>query len=280
MSWRLIDDGFDTHPKVVELQKLPPGRFACAVALWTLAGCHAQRGDGTIPIEILRRIHITSPLRSAADLVAVSLWIRVDSETYRFHDWEDYNDSVEEKAAKRKVNRDRQRRWREARNVTRNALRDALVTPPYSNTNTNTPTSPQLPLESVSVQGLSENESIEAVFATWVELHISEPGRSRTLLSPDRRKRIKARLREGYTVERLQAALRGALADNWIMGIDPKSPRSYRGIENILRDGSQVERLEGLDGADPAVDRGVAPVGDFSDVDEEAELNRLFGDGS
>ena len=282
----MIDDGFDHHPKVVELQKLPPGRFACAIALWTLAGCHAQRGDGTVPIEILNQIRITSPLRSAADLVAVSLWIQVDSRTYRYHDWEDYNETVGEKSAKRLANRARQRRHREKRNAESNALQGVTVTPPRpvpSRPVLDPPCSPpegdvpeQADLELAHEE--PKADPYKQVFHTWAELHTTRPGQ--TKLNEGKRRTIRKLLKDGYTVDQMRAALRGALADPWTMGTDRNSTSAFRDLEQILKTGSKVERLAALDGQKPAAPGGMAPVGDFSDVDDNevrAGLRRRYG---
>ena len=60
---------------------------------------------------------------------------------------------------------------------------------------------------------------------------------------PDRRARIRERLAEGLDGATLKAALDGASLDDWLMGRDPKSPRIFKGIETLLRDAAQVERL-------------------------------------
>lgn len=77
------------------------------------------------------------------------------------------------------------------------------------------------------------------VFEHWKSA-MGHPG---SRLGPDKERRIKARLKEGYSVEQLCGAIDGALRDEFLMGRDPKSPRKYDGIETLLRDGSQVERL-------------------------------------
>ena len=59
-----------------------------------------------------------------------------------------------------------------------------------------------------------------------------------------RERRIVSRLRESSgDLSILCYAVDGALRDDWIMGRDERSPRSYDGVENIFRDRAQVERL-------------------------------------
>lgn len=68
-------------------------------------------------------------------------------------------------------------------------------------------------------------------------LHATEP----------RRKRIAARLDEGFTVADLKLALSGAQFDDWLMGRAPRcNGKVFRDIDTILRDAAQVERLSDL----------------------------------
>lgn len=90
----------------------------------------------------------------------------------------------------------------------------------------------------------SDAPAVRRVFDRWLELHWSGKG-PRPKLDAKRRARIRGRLAE-HDEATLCAALQGALADAWCMGRDPKSPRAYRGLETLLRDAAQVERLAAL----------------------------------
>ena len=50
-------------------------------------------------------------------------------------------------------------------------------------------------------------------------------------------------MREGFTNEQLFDALEGAKFDRFLMGEDKNAGRVYDGIETLLRDRAQVERL-------------------------------------
>jgi hypothetical protein len=91
---------------------------------------------------------------------------------------------------------------------------------------------------------------VRAVFATWQRLH----GHSAAKLDPKRQARIKRALKL-FPLEQLEQALRGALRDDWLMGRDPKSPRKYDGLETLLRDTAQIERLIALERAPPSARR-------------------------
>lgn len=86
-------------------------------------------------------------------------------------------------------------------------------------------------------------EPVQAVFECWQLVH----GKHRSKLDTKRSARIKARLGEGFTVEQLCGALRGAKKDPFLMGRDPRAGRAFDGIETLLRDAAQVERLLALE---------------------------------
>lgn len=91
------------------------------------------------------------------------------------------------------------------------------------------------------------DERVNTVFEFWKVTHNHPTSK----LDDKRRKRITARLSEGYPVDDLLAAISGALYDPWLMGKNPGNKR-YDGIETLLRDAAQVERLRDLSGNDHA----------------------------
>ena len=86
------------------------------------------------------------------------------------------------------------------------------------------------------------SKSIKTVFSHWQTEHNHPTSK----LDPKRRKRINARLEEGFSVAELCKAISGAKYDPWLMGKNPSNKR-YDGIETILRDAAQVEKLRDLD---------------------------------
>jgi hypothetical protein len=92
------------------------------------------------------------------------------------------------------------------------------------------------------------------VFEFWK----SETGKTGSTFDDKRRARIRARLNEGFTVERLKAAIRQRRNDPHLMGQNA-SGRVYDGIETLLRDAAQVERLEAL--TSPLRGTGQLPLG-------------------
>lgn len=84
-------------------------------------------------------------------------------------------------------------------------------------------------------------DPVRQVFAHWQTEHNHQTAK----LDDKRRSRIKARLSQGFTVDELCKAISGAKFDTWLMGKNP-SNKPYDGIETLLRDAAQVEKLRDL----------------------------------
>jgi len=82
-------------------------------------------------------------------------------------------------------------------------------------------------------------EAAERVFDAWAQ-DTGHPGAKR---DTKRLARITARLRDGFTEAQLVTAIRNRRNDPYLMG---SSGRVYDGIETLLRDVAQVERLLAL----------------------------------
>jgi len=83
---------------------------------------------------------------------------------------------------------------------------------------------------------------IKEVFGYW----LAKTDRSaKHKLTNGRRARIRARLKEGYSVEQLKQAIDGVLRSRWHMGHNPNRTR-YDRISTVFRDGGQVEHFAGL----------------------------------
>ncbi len=102
------------------------------------------------------------------------------------------------------------------------------------------------------VVSLTDREGAKAVWEFWKV----ETGHLKAKLDKKRGRRIAARLSEGFTVEELKTAIRNRKNDPWLMGTSPGSDgKVYDGLETLLRDAAQVERLRDLTSAPRAVPR-------------------------
>jgi hypothetical protein len=91
--------------------------------------------------------------------------------------------------------------------------------------------------------GFTTDDPVPGLFDLWVEVVGRDPKRTR--LTAQRRKKIQARLAEGYTVAEIEAAIRGVVLSGWHMGDNEQRTR-YDDLTVICRDGAQVERFAGL----------------------------------
>lgn len=98
------------------------------------------------------------------------------------------------------------------------------------------------------IQDEPQADPVRKVFTHWQKEHHHLSAK----LDDKRRKRIKARLAEGFTADELCRAISGAKGDSWLMGKNPSKKR-YDGIDTLLRDAAQVERLRDLSGDEHAM---------------------------
>lgn len=105
MVWFKIDDGFWSHPKVLELSD-------AAVALWTRAGsyCAGHLTDGEVKKSTLRVL--AADHDAAVELVLAGLWDET-ANGWHFHDWAEYQPTREEVMKERAAATERKRVSRE-----------------------------------------------------------------------------------------------------------------------------------------------------------------------
>ncbi len=105
------------------------------------------------------------------------------------------------------------------------------------------------------VRGISDARLLDgriraaALFTFWYWAHVMQRREGDTLADPKRIGRIEARLREGADfrsrLNQVLFAIDGAKHDRNLMGQNEHN-RKYDGVETILRDAAQVERLSAL----------------------------------
>ncbi|MBU5654501.1 hypothetical protein KPA07_06190 [Corynebacterium aurimucosum] len=130
MPWFKVDDSFYDHPKFIDVPN-------AAIGLWTKAGawCSKHLTDGVIPATQVKRFKGTNAQVNA--LISAGIWIEDRSESgskvYRFHDWNGWQPTREQKLKEREEQAERQRKSRERKaqeqEERRNVTRDSHVTP-------------------------------------------------------------------------------------------------------------------------------------------------------
>lgn len=93
-----------------------------------------------------------------------------------------------------------------------------------------------------------ETRDIRSVFEFWQQTHDHRGAK----LDSARTQRIRARLREGFTPDQLKKAIANAKLDEFLMGKNDRN-RVFDGLETLLKNAAQVERLEALSNGKSAV---------------------------
>ena len=96
----------------------------------------------------------------------------------------------------------------------------------------------------------SHSSEVRSVYLYWVNRMGKDPGRTR--LTPERRRLIQARLRDGYSVEELKAAIDGCYASDFHMARGRYAGGDkFNDLTLILRNGSKTEDFRDRKNTDP-----------------------------
>lgn len=253
MTWVRVDDGFPDHPKVMQVGPLGGWLQICA-----LAYCNRYLTDGFVPARVALRLadftnvgvltwqELARPPEEdeyepaevswiIPRLVEAGMWERVEG-GFLIHDFDDYQPSREAVLAERRKTADRVAKFR-ARKRQSNAVTNAVSNGVSNGGVTPSPTRPLEELVLTDVRtSVGPGESPERqVFGYWQQA-LKRP---RSKLTAERRTKIGARLKEGYTVGDLKQAIDGVLVDlkDW------PGRAKHSGLEVIFRNGGQVEKF-------------------------------------
>lgn len=113
--------------------------------------------------------------------------------------------------------------------------------------------------DAATPQGAATDDA-RALFNYWLEQTGRSPAANR--LTQQRRGRVRARLRDGYTVQQLMAAIRGIANSPWHTGDNPNGKR-YDTFDFVMRSAETVERGMDFDvqGANRAAAASAGPRG-------------------
>lgn len=270
MTWVRLDDSFADHPKV---RALSPSAFRAHVVV--LCYCARHLTDGAVAGPILASLGVRG--KDTAELVRARLWHETDGGIV-VHDYLEYNPSrsdVEDqrRAAAERLGRHRSKTKRNAdathlqrvANGAHNALEtlppsrpvpipspdpdiapfgsssSCLDAPDGSGERPREPEGPEKSRESAKPDPFAAQ--VREVFEFWK----ANTGHPKALLDRKRDARIRARLRDKFTVDELKLAIKNRIHDPHLMGESKGGDgRLYDGIETLLRDVAQVERLRDL----------------------------------
>lgn len=209
--------GGPAHPKthrLAELLRLEQwGAVGILESLFHWTAAYARRGDvgRHSDVAIARGL---GWMGDAAPLIAAlveSGWLdRCECHRLRVHDWPEHADNGVRNS---KVFQDQ--------GFLDCYRADAIETPGGIETGTGT-----------------GNVEVEVVFDYWRQTMQHNSAK----LTPQRQRLVKARLKDGYTVEELKAAIDGCAASPWHRGENDRA-QAYDDIALICRDGEHVEKF-------------------------------------
>lgn len=230
--WLALDSGFMHDTRVVQLgcKHGPAGPL-----VWVVLLAEAKRtnnnGDVEVTLESLARAaflngtdQVETLLKELEQLGVVRVTARDAGVIFlTVENWSKYQFDPRSRA----LHRERQARYRAKKKGgdAKVTARDAGVTPTETETETNTKT----------------NGQVQEIFDHWVAVH----GKRQAKLNGKRRQKIAARLREGYSMDDLKAAIEGCRASEFHMGANAEK-KVYDDLALICRDGSQVEKFVDL----------------------------------
>lgn len=254
MSWARVDDGLWEHPKFEALRLAGEHR---AIALWLLATSYCgQKLNPRLTIHEAMMLlccpeadakHACDVLRSTGLLDPISASEQNPSSV--IHDWEHYRSKDE---AKVRAGRQGGKKSGESRRVQTKQAPSTDEAPPQadlkqtrtpdsdsdSDTDTDTDSKKEVGLEKTGTTALTVHdphlESVKLVAEHYLRLY---PKRYRQAADPATRKKIRARLKDGYTAEQLIAAINGNAASAFHV------EGGHTSLELIVRDVKHVDQF-------------------------------------
>jgi hypothetical protein len=242
--WFKVDDKLHSHPKT-----LAAGNEAMGVWLRLGSWCSEHLTDGAISQAIA--LAFDPSLLVIQRLIDTGWLVQTEAGDYHLHDYLDWNPS---KADKEKLSKTRALAGRKGgRQKLKQLPSKRSGKTKAKGTGTGTGTG--------STKGKDVGDGSLAVWEAWKH----DTGHHRAKFDDKRRKRIQARLNEGFAPDELIAAISNRHHDPWLMGHNDTG-KVFDGLETLLRDAAQVERLRDLTAPlRPAVPAGGLRGADLAD---------------
>ena len=257
---------FWRHPKIARRSLAAVGLHAKALAY--VRGNHT---DGVVEDFMIPALaagensdHLIDELTTTLEGESHPLWIKMSGGRFQIHDWSRDNKTEAELKSERKADAKRKREARAKKreignsrpeNVRRTSGGRPADVQAMSTLKTKTKTKTKNSNSSTSspCQAKPDDSSqVREVFDHWVSKLGKDP--QRTKLTADRRRKVQARLRDGYGVERLKRAVDGLASSSFHLGENDQG-RRYDDISLVCRNGEKVEQFEAMvDGPKPAGD--------------------------
>lgn len=269
MSWFRVDANLVDHPKTRRLEQLlsdpRAGWYVVRAWSWLSRFCptgHVGDRDAVSFEQSCEWRGEPGKLREA--FIEVGFLDLVSGGGFEWHDWDDLQGKVAENAKKE---RDRKRAYRAKKKAEQEALLSHGTDDgrPALRNGTERDGTEQKELSLLPAEDVEEAKP-QAVFEHW-RTAMKKTG---TVKFDDKRKRaVKARLTDGYSVGDLKLAIDGCAMTPHNMGVNERQER-FDDLELICRNSSQVERFRTT-----AQTRGGATVVDRPDAEGFSVLKKL-----
>lgn len=177
-----------------------------------------------------------------------NLWEQVEG-GWVIHDFLDYNPSRKDLEEKRRLARERMAKVRANipgtsgelpanEHGTSGEVRSTPTRPDPTRPVVPLELSPPTPPRGGDTTRAELKKQARVVFVHWQEVH----NHPKAQFDSRREARIRARFKEGYTVDQLKLAISNAKHDKWLMGENPDNA-VHDAIKTVLRDAEMVDRL-------------------------------------
>lgn len=188
MAWFKVDDGFHSHPKVLDLSP-------SSIGIWALMGSWSAGylTDGCVRANIIERFGGTS--QNIAELVNSGLWIDNGDGTYQFKDWDEYQPKKVDIEAEREAARERMRLVRaRKKGVNKDVDSSENVRPNNSRSSEEVRVTPSHPspshISNVDADASTDTHKPEQAFEDWYKNYPKKVGKGQA------RKAFKAALKK------------------------------------------------------------------------------------
>jgi hypothetical protein len=114
MAWLRIESNFASHRKVLAAgQQLGKGAVARVIGIWTIGACYAvaHLTDGLVPGLVLKDTRYDKRPGEVIDAMVAARLLHVEGDSYRLHDFHDYNPSAADVKEKRHTDQARKRQF-------------------------------------------------------------------------------------------------------------------------------------------------------------------------
>lgn len=254
MPWAKLDDRFHENRKIRRVWRRQP--VAIGLHVMAITYCAGHLTDGHVDVDFVEdRLPVARQRERAVQaLVDAELWHEVDG-GWQIHDFTSFNQTRADAEARRQAKVEAGKKGAESRwgdsTCHDSAISNSDQVPMAENGPRPVPSRPDPnPTENSTVEPPAQRAvvSVRELFTYWQQ----QCNHPTAKLSPERRRKLEARLKDGYSMIQIRAAIDGAARSPFIND----AGKRFDDIELVCRTGSKLEDF--IARAVPGVGRVVA----------------------